>query len=89
MVVCREATRRPSSVSNKIVLKEKNMVTFREVPHKFLGEYREYQKQEKEAKVAKAKEAKEASGKGELMMMVLQNNKDYNDDDDEKEMDCC
>ena len=37
------------------------MGTFRRVPHKCLGEYREYQKHEKEAKVAKAKEAKEVS----------------------------
>ena len=43
--------------------------TFRRVPHKFLGEYREYQKHEKEAKVAKAKEAKEVSGKCKCELM--------------------
>ena len=55
MVVCRAATRRPSSVSNESVFIKIIFLLG------FLGEYREYQKHEKEAKVAKAKEAKEAS----------------------------
>ena len=63
------------------------MGTLRREPHKYLGEYREYQKHEKEAKVAKAKEAKEVGGKCkcELMMVVLQNVKDYNVDPDDKD----